>query len=235
VNSSPPSKPEKRRDFTPARMGAAVGVLLLGALGVWLLSRSAPTGQPQQQATTTTTPGGDQQPTSPVAAVKQSEPQETVPPAQEIAPDRSTATQPQQNPDTAQCPAASHGSYFPLTLNVGFEPDPYVRRVEPGGILSLARCSANMRGWVSARSDMLLTYQTDQSYPLTFNVRSGIATILLINAPNGGWHYEDGGGRSNPTLRFARPQSGPYHLWVGTLGESRSGQTATIEITERQR
>ena len=54
---------------------------------------------------------------------------------------------------------------------------------------------------------------------------------MLINLPDGTWIADDdSGGNLNPLLKFAKPQSGRYDIWVGTIGKENA--SAKLIITE---
>ena len=55
----------------------------------------------------------------------------------------------------------------------------------------------------------------------------------MVNAPDGSWYCDDDGGVNgmNPSIRFNRPASGRYEIWVGTYG-SATTQPAQLHISE---
>jgi hypothetical protein len=115
-----------------------------------------------------------------------------------------------------------------VTLKSGFLPDPYVKQLVAGGPIR-----TNLGGvgaWVANAPDFKL-YYTAGRFPLTIYAISRIDTTLLINQPDGTWIADDdSGGNLNPLIRWARPQSGRYDIYVGTFNQG-NGQ-ATLYITE---
>jgi hypothetical protein len=84
--------------------------------------------------------------------------------------------------------------------------------------------------WVGYAPDFSLNY-TAGNLPLTFYVRSKADTTLLINLPDGTWMADDDSdGNLNPVLKLARPRSGRYDIWVGTLTPGLPA--ATLYISE---
>jgi hypothetical protein len=119
-------------------------------------------------------------------------------------------------------------TYGQVTLKAGFEPDPYTKNVEAGGPIE-----TNLGGvtaWVAKAPDFKLTY-TAGEYPLTIHVECEEDTTLLINLPDGKWIANDDVNGLNPQLRFAKPQSGRYDIWVGTFKQGGT-PPAKLIITE---
>jgi hypothetical protein len=66
------------------------------------------------------------------------------------------------------------------------------------------------------------------SLPLVFRTMSGADTTLIINGPDGQWYCDDDSfGDGDAQVRFNRPQSGTYDIWVGKFG---SGGTAAARL-----
>lgn len=116
-----------------------------------------------------------------------------------------------------------------ISLNTGFTPDPYNVSVVSGGNVDGGRLPGSCIGMISDAPDFQLTYRAG-SLPLTFRTRSRGDTTLIINDPSGNWVCDDdSGGGTNAQVRFNRPQSGTYDIWVGAIGD---GAPATLQITE---
>ena len=130
-------------------------------------------------------------------------------------------------PDTSADPIAGT-----VNLRAGFTPDPRVVAVRAGGSEAASSVGGNCQGFISSAPDVRLNYQSG-SFPLIISVASNADTTLVINAPDGSWHCDDDGGvrGSNPGLRFNRPLTGAYEIWIGTY---RSGgtQAARLHISE---
>ena len=123
-------------------------------------------------------------------------------------------------------------NYGTVTLRAGFTPDPNNVSVRAGGNLNASRVSANCRGFISSAPDVRLVY-SNGSFPLIISASSRADTTLVINAPDGSWYCDDDGGVNglNPAVRFNRPPSGRYEIWIGTY---RSGnlEPARLSISE---
>ena len=124
-------------------------------------------------------------------------------------------------------PAVSGG----VTLNAGFDPDPYRVSVTPGGsIEAQSAVSSSCRGYISNAPDFELTYNAG-TWPLIIKVEASADTTLVINGPNGEWYCDDDSGEgTNPLVRFGNPQSGTYDIWIGTYRGGLS--SGTLLITE---
>ena len=123
-------------------------------------------------------------------------------------------------------------NYGTVNLHVGFPDDPNVTNVSSGGNINAERIGNSCRGFISAAPDVRLVYSSG-SLPLIISANSRADTTLVVNAPDGSWYCDDDGGVNglNPSIRFDRPQSGRYEIWVGTYGSS-SLQPAQLHISE---
>jgi hypothetical protein len=115
-----------------------------------------------------------------------------------------------------------------VKLKAGFVNDPYEKKVVAGG--SIKQNKGNVNAYIDKAPDFRLFYEAG-NFPLTIYVESKADTTLLINLPDGTWVADDdSGGFPNPLLKFAKPQSGRYEIWVGTVGKDTA--EATLKITE---
>lgn len=132
------------------------------------------------------------------------------------------------------CPDWEGRPYFgTIELYAGFTPDPYVRNITAGGTQNLDRCGLNAAGYVTVRPDFDL-YWNGSSSQITIAVEVNRAdAILLINAPDGSWWYNDDYRGTNPAITFYNPQEGLYDIWVGTYDGSRRnpGRLIVTEFT----
>ncbi len=111
-----------------------------------------------------------------------------------------------------------------------------VPRITAGGRHALANCFAGTgwRGFTITRPDYRFFYQGGSpTGRLTFSLTSGSTdTVLLINTPDGQWHFnDDSNGSYNSTLTFTPPLSGQYDIWAGSYNLS-SNNPAQLWITE---
>lgn len=123
-------------------------------------------------------------------------------------------------------------NYGSLELRSGFSPDPQVISLRAGGGVNAENVASNCRGYVSRAPDLELSY-TAGGLPLILSVDSGEDTTLVVNGPDGNWYCDDDGGVSgtNPALRFERPTSGTYDIWVGAYGSGMS-RPARLHVSE---
>jgi len=133
------------------------------------------------------------------------------------------------------CPHWNNSTVFgSTTLNAGFLPDPYVRNLTAGGRVDLSRCIDGAFGWVVTRPDFRLFYNgSSPTGRLTFALvsRSSVDPVLLVNAPDGSWHFNDDYRGFDSALVFTNPMSGQYDVWTGSYNRS-SNNPAQLIITE---
>jgi hypothetical protein len=137
------------------------------------------------------------------------------------------------------CPTYQGRAHFgTVNLAEGFLPDPWNRSVTAGGRTDIANCGLGAWGWTATRPDYRVQYNSTGASALTFIIQSQVDTILLINAPNGSWFFDDDGGAQFGTqglgaaIKFNNAQSGQYDIWIGSYNRG-SGIPATLQITER--
>ena len=123
-------------------------------------------------------------------------------------------------------------NYGTVELTSGFLPDPRVVAVSSGGEINASSIDASCQGFVSDAPDVRLIYHAG-SLPLIISVASRADTTLVVNAPDGSWHCDDDSGVNglNPMIRFDKPASGRYEIWVGTYG-SATLERARLHISE---
>lgn len=132
----------------------------------------------------------------------------------------------------AACPDWQGRPHFgQIDLYAGFMPDPYVRNITAGGTHDLASCGLDAAGFVTVRPDFDL-YWNGSTAQVTIAVESYADAVLLVNAPDGSWHYSDDAYGTNPSVTFYAPQEGLYDIWVGTYDGSRRNPGRLL-ITER--
>jgi hypothetical protein len=127
-----------------------------------------------------------------------------------------------------------------VQLKHGFTPDPFTKSLSAGG--SIKTELGGVKARVGQAPDFKFHFTAEVQVvdqlpaPLRIYVESKHDTTLLIKLPDGTWvANDDGGGNRNPQLRFGRPQSGWYTIWVGTFGHEKtpeSGVGATLHISE---
>lgn len=130
------------------------------------------------------------------------------------------------------CPNWQGAPHFgQISLNAGFQPDPYVRNITAGGSTSIQGCGGvGWAGYVTTRPDFDL-YWNGASAQLTIAVVAAADAVLLINAPDGSWYYNDDYRGTNPAVVIPNPQQGLYDIWIGSYDGSRRNPGQLI-ITE---
>lgn len=125
----------------------------------------------------------------------------------------------------------ARAAYGEVRLNAGFLPDPYAVRVRAGGDWYFTTTRTCQRGgWFANAPDFRLHYRAG-SYQLSVYARGPGDTMLLINAPDGGWYCNDDYAGLDPAIVFNNPMSGRYEIWVGTYNRARVRNTM-LYITE---
>ncbi len=118
-----------------------------------------------------------------------------------------------------------------LNLRAGFLPDPRTRRIQAGGDSHFnggGGCPGG--GWFANAPDYRVNYSAG-NFPLTFYVSAPGDTMLLVNDPAGQWFCNDDYNGLDPLIRFDRPRSGQYDVWLGTYNRSRV-RNSTLYISE---
>jgi hypothetical protein len=125
-------------------------------------------------------------------------------------------------------------------LTAGFTPDPVeVPRITAGGRHYLGDCfpETNFTGFVISRPDYRLQYYgTSPTGYLKFTLVSNATdTVLLINAPDGLYYFDDdidyANGNTNSSILFSNPLPGQYDIWAGSFRPS-SNNPARLFISE---
>lgn len=123
-------------------------------------------------------------------------------------------------------------SYGATDLASGFQPDPLVIPVRSGGSIDAQSINPGCKGFIASAADVRINF-TAGALPLIISVASDADTTLVVNGPDGAWYCDDNSGRNghNPSLRFNRPQSGQYNIWIGANGAN-SLQAAELNVSE---
>lgn len=123
----------------------------------------------------------------------------------------------------AACPNWEAAPNFgTIDLSAGFQPDPAAYRITAGGTNNIERCGGTgWAGFVTVRPDFDLNWY-GQATQLTIAAEvSGADAVLLVNAPDGNWYYNDDYRGTDPAITFTNPQTGLYDIWIGTYDGSR--------------
>lgn len=122
-----------------------------------------------------------------------------------------------------------------ITLESGFDTDPYVIDIVPGGSRTVDHLGDECLGYISAdQPDFRLIY-TAGSNTLGVFADSDIDTTLIISDPRGNWHCSDDAiflDDTNPGIMFNTPIDGDYNIWVGVYSSSDADSNVALAITE---
>lgn len=123
-------------------------------------------------------------------------------------------------------------NYGTMNLSAGFRDDPRVVSLRAGGDIAASRISPRCRGFITSAPDVRLNYDAG-SLPLIISVDARSDTTLVVNGPDGRWYCDDDGGVNglNPSVRFNRPMSGRYEIWVGTYAAGAT-RPARLHVSE---
>ncbi|HRO31878.1 MAG TPA: peptidase S1 [Brevundimonas sp.] len=116
-----------------------------------------------------------------------------------------------------------------VRLSSGFPNDPHTTTVIAGGSVNAANLPGACVGQIGEAPDVRLTY-SGGSMPLFIRTVAAADTTLVINGPDGRWYCDDDShGDGDAQVRFSRPQSGVYDIWIGAFS---GNPEATLVITE---
>mgnify|MGYP000899891616 CR=1 FL=1 len=121
--------------------------------------------------------------------------------------------------------------YGEVRLENGFTPDPHTVNIQAGGNRDASSVkAAGCIGQIGNNPDYVVRYRAG-SLPLYIRAESSSDTSLVVRAPNGNWSCDDdSAGNLNPQVAFNSPDSGTYHIWVGSLNGS--VVPATLQVSE---
>lgn len=120
--------------------------------------------------------------------------------------------------------------YGQISLDHGFVPDPHTVEITAGGVRDASNLPGdNCSGSIGQNPDFVLRYTAGEA-PLFIRAQSEADTTIAVRGPKGGWSCNDDTNGLNPEVGYLTPQSGNYHIWVGTFGGATA--PATIEISE---
>ena len=121
--------------------------------------------------------------------------------------------------------------YGEVRLQNGFTPDPHTVNVQAGGNRDASSIkAAGCIGHIGSNPDYVVRYSAG-SLPLYIRASSSSDTSLVVRAPNGNWSCDDdSGGDLDPQIVFNSPDSGAYHIWVGSLNDA--VVSAQLQISE---
>jgi hypothetical protein len=130
------------------------------------------------------------------------------------------------SPDTSLDP-----TYGTANLSSGFTPDPHTVKLRSGGSVDASNLGDSCRGYIATAPDYRVNYDGG-SLPLIISAHADADVTLVVNDPGGNWVCDDDSGEGlNPSLRFEKPRSGQYDVWIGTYSDT-SNENATLSVSE---
>jgi len=112
-----------------------------------------------------------------------------------------------------------------------YSPNSY--SVTAGGSQSLRDCGWPHSGYVISSPDFEFQIAGMEQYNrLEIRAVASCDTVLLVNAANGNWFFDDDShGNLNPSVNLygADAASGVYDIWVGTYGRDLCSATLQME------
>ena len=85
-------------------------------------------------------------------------------------------------------------------------------------------------GFVVESPDVSVAYDSQSmGRDLEFRVEGACDTVLLVNAPDGGWHFNDDTNELDPAILLPGAESGRYDIWIGTLDTETCNAVLTAE------
>lgn len=100
--------------------------------------------------------------------------------------------------------------------------------VVAGGGNSLSACGFAHDGYVISAPDFTFDLSQMQGYAVQVRVVSRCDAVLLVNAADTSWYYDDdSNGNLDPAIWLPNPGNGYLDVWVGTY----DGQTCDAQVT----
>lgn len=126
--------------------------------------------------------------------------------------------------------------YGGMSLASGFEADPLVINMLPGGGNTADHLGDECLGFINAdQPDYRLNYAAGAT-TLGILVEADADTTLLVSDPRGVWHCSDNSAflsAGNPGIVFNTPIDGEYNIWVGVYDFSETDDAVALVITEK--
>ncbi|GAB5446523.1 hypothetical protein [Gymnodinialimonas sp.] len=123
----------------------------------------------------------------------------------------------------AACPTITAGA-TQLTLSEAQLANPYTINTGASGNIDLANCGHI--GFVNAAPQVSINF-TETYGPVQVSTYSSCDTVLLVNAPDGSWWFNDDSGGSTLSWMMVDVNPGRMDVWVGTY----NGSTCDAQVT----
>lgn len=102
--------------------------------------------------------------------------------------------------------------------------------VRAGGSNSLRSCGFSGEGYVISAPDFTFDLSGMSGYALEVRVVSDCDAVLLVNAPDSNWYYDDdSNGNLDPSIWLSSVGSGYLDVWVGTYNGAYCDAEVTLE------
>ena len=97
-----------------------------------------------------------------------------------------------------------------------------------GGEIDASRLSNTCSGFISRAPDYRVDY-TAGAFSLNMLTQSSIDTTLVVRDPAGAWRCDDdAGGSGDAQVKFEKPRSGTYDIWVGSYDGASGAATLVV-------
>ncbi len=113
-----------------------------------------------------------------------------------------------------------------LTLSEAQLVNPYTINTGARGDIQLANCGY-AGGFVEAAPSLSITF-TDTNGPVQLSTYSSCDTVLLVNAPDGSWWFDDDSGGDFQAWMMVGVIPGRMDVWVGTYNGMRCDAHLTL-------
>jgi len=126
-------------------------------------------------------------------------------------------------------------AYGSTNLSAGFSDDPRSIDIQMGGAIDASALDNECFGYITHQPSVSVNYQSG-SWPLYFSAASDLDGVLVVRAPDGSFHCNDGAFADNmglnPGVMFENPMSGEYDIWAGALGYGSGYMPGQLHISE---
>jgi len=118
-----------------------------------------------------------------------------------------------------------------VTLRQGFQPNPQLVQIYPGGDSEGSRLGvASCPGFFDSTTPYTLNYQAGVDHPLVIGAVSNEDLVIIVEEPSGRRICNDDQVGLNPVVAILSPSVGTYRIWVGTYYPNRGTPNAMLVI-----
>jgi hypothetical protein len=109
-------------------------------------------------------------------------------------------------------------TYGQVTMQAGFQPDPFAVTVMAGGPVDASRLGEGCIGLLPQAASYTFNYRANGEWPLYIGAVSDGDAVIAVRAPDGRWYCNDDTNGLDPAVHFPSPRAGRYQIWVGVYG-----------------